>query len=497
MIDQAAYMAHGYCLLWKPWLIAIHAGSDVMIFGAYFAIPVAIWMFIRKRNDLTLKPLAILFAAFIFLCGITHAIQGLTLWWPIYETQGVVKLITAIVSVTTAIAIFPLVPKALAIPSPSQLQIVNNGLALEIAAHRQTLAELERAKDELEIRVAERTRELAHSNARFAALVQASAQVVWTATADGEVVEDSPSWRALTGQTFDEWKGNGWINAIHPEDRARTLAAWQDAIRTRQMYAVEYRVRHGQSGWLWTAAKSVPLLENNGELREWVGMNSDIDARKRAEEHMKFVMQELSHRTKNLLAVVFAMTQQAAKLGGGGPEFIRDFSARIQGLSRSHDILVNSNWTGAPLDEHIRSQIQPFAPFDNRRVDISGPPVMLRSEATQALGLAFHELATNAAKYGALARPEGKIEIGWTIEKAEDEEFLRLWWREPNRGPDVQQPSREGFGSFILNRVVPESLAGAAQIRFSDHEVVWEIKAPLREVEPSLEQRSATIVHAS
>ena len=157
MIDQAAYMAHGYCLLWKPWLIAMHAGSDFFIFLSYMAIPFAIWSFVRRREDLELKPLAILFASFIFLCGLSHAVQGLTLWWPVYETQAYIKAATAIVSVITAFVIFPLVPKALAIPSPRQLCIVNEGLAAEVAAHRTTLAELEKTKDELEVRVAERT----------------------------------------------------------------------------------------------------------------------------------------------------------------------------------------------------------------------------------------------------------------------------------------------------------------------------------------------------
>ena len=125
MIDHVAYMAHGYCLLWKPWLIVLHAGSDILIFAAYFAIPVAIWIFLRQRPDLELRPLAILFAAFIFLCGLTHLIQMITLWWPIYETQGIVKLLTAIVSVVTAVMIFPLIPKAVAIPSPRALQTAN------------------------------------------------------------------------------------------------------------------------------------------------------------------------------------------------------------------------------------------------------------------------------------------------------------------------------------------------------------------------------------
>src|SRR5205085_10424848 len=107
----------------------------------YFAIPAAIWIFLRQRQhqDLELRRLAMLFAAFIFLCGLTHLVQMVTLWWPIYETQGVLKLATAIVSVATAVMIFPLIPNAAAIPSPRALQAANEGLRREIEAHEDTL----------------------------------------------------------------------------------------------------------------------------------------------------------------------------------------------------------------------------------------------------------------------------------------------------------------------------------------------------------------------
>jgi len=491
IINRAAYMAHGYCLLWKPWLVAMHASSDILIFASYFAIPVAIWIFLSKRKDLTMKPLAVLFAAFIFLCGLTHVIQAVTLWWPVYEVQAYVKAITAIVSVTTAIAIFPLIPKAVAIPSPIQLQIVNDGLALEVAAHRETLAALKRSKDELEMRVAQRTKELEHSKARFEALVKASAQVVWTCNAKGEVSEDSPSWRSFTGQRMEEWIGNRWLDAIHPDDRSRTLAAWEDAIRTHEAYSVEYRLCHAQTGWRWTAAKAVPLMAASGEVREWVGMNIDIDARKRSEEHAQFIMRELSHRTKNLLAVVYSMARQAAKYSRVS-DFVSDFGARLQGLSRSHDLLVTSNWTGVPLHEHVLSQLQPFAPSDKHRIRFNGPPVMLRPEATQALGLAFHELATNATKYGALAAPDGQIDISWAIETEGKDDVFRLAWRERSPRQQPLELSRQGFGSTVLTRVVPETLSGESRYSAGKEGISWEIEAPLREVASLSSDWSAT-----
>ena len=297
LIDHASYMAHGYCLLWKPWLVALHAGSDILIFLAYFAIPVAIWIFLRRRQDLELKQLAVLFAAFIFLCGLTHIIQMLTLWWPIYETQGFVKAATAIVSVLTAILVFPLIPKALAIPSPRALQTANEGLRREVEAHKQTLKELEATRSDLEDRVLARTRELEHAKARLEALIKASAQIFWATAPDGKVVADSPSWREFTGQTYDEWKGTGWLNAVHPDDRAHTLATWRDAVENKSNYLVEYRVHHVDGSYRWTSAHGVPLLDETGNLTEWVGMNEDITQRKRAEEHASLIMRELSHRT--------------------------------------------------------------------------------------------------------------------------------------------------------------------------------------------------------
>ena len=210
------------------------------------------------------------------------------------------------------------------------------------------------------------------------------------------------------------------------------------------------------------AAKAVPLMSASGDVREWVGMNIDIDARKRSEEHAQFIMRELSHRTKNLLAVVYSMARQAAKYGRV-TEFVSDFGARLQGLSRSHDLLVTSNWTGVPLHEHVRSQLQPFAPSDKHRVRFNGPPVMLRPEATQALGLAFHELATNAAKYGALAVPDRQIDISWAIETEGKDDAFKLAWRERSLRQQPLDLSRQGFGSTVLTRVVPETLSGKSR----------------------------------
>jgi len=155
-----AYTAHGYCLSWDPWLIGTHAISDFVIFASYTAIPIAILIFLSRRQGLQLKMLGRFFAAFIFWCGLTHLVGMLTLWFPIYDIQAVVKVITAAISLLTAVVIFRLIPKALAIPSPQELQRANDRLMAEVAAHERTLEELRTTSDRLELRVAERTRSL-------------------------------------------------------------------------------------------------------------------------------------------------------------------------------------------------------------------------------------------------------------------------------------------------------------------------------------------------
>jgi PAS domain S-box-containing protein len=480
-VNQAAYMAHGYCLLWQPWLIAAHAASDLFICAAYFAIPIAIWIFVKKRKDLELKQLAVMFAAFIFLCGLTHVVQAATLWWPMYETQAYVKVATALVSLVTALSIYPLIPVALAIPSPRQLQAVNDGLSAEIAAHRRTLQELHAARDALEERVTERTRDLEQLKGRYEALVRASALVVWTTDPYGKVTEDSPSWCGFTGQSHKDFKGFGWLNAVHPDDRDIAEAAWRNAVGSVAPYSVEYRLKNKNDGWRWTLAKGVPLFFEDGRVREWVGMNIDIDERRRSHDHIELMLKELSHRTKNLLAVIYAMARQVS----GHPEpsrFVAEFGARLQGLSRSHDLLVSNDWNGVPIQGHLEAQLQPFCSVNGDKVRCSGPSILLTPAATQALGLAFNELATNAAKHGALAKSDGKIEIGWAVEGSGSDLRFKLTWYETTAEAKPAGTVRTGFGSTVLKKVVSRAVSGECTYEINGSSVLWEIKAPLQAV---------------
>ncbi|WP_116968711.1 sensor histidine kinase [Blastomonas sp. UPD001] len=160
-MDYGGYMPHGMCLLWEPWLVLLWAGSDLLIFLSYTAIPIALLRVLRKRTEVPHGGLVALFASFILLCGLTHLLGIVTLWFPIYPWTGWVKLATGIVSMTTAVVLFRLIPDIIRLPSPASLAAVNQTLSEEIAAHKATLASLDR-------QVQERTRELERATAALA-----------------------------------------------------------------------------------------------------------------------------------------------------------------------------------------------------------------------------------------------------------------------------------------------------------------------------------------
>ena len=162
------YMPHGMCLLWQPWLLLLWGGSDLLIFLSYTAIPIALLRVLRGRGDIKQGWLVLLFAGFILLCGITHFLSIVTLWFPIYPVQGVVKLLTGLVSATTAVALFRLVPILISLPSPTDLERANDRLKAEIEAHKTTLSVLREAQHELEEKVARRTDELSRANEKLA-----------------------------------------------------------------------------------------------------------------------------------------------------------------------------------------------------------------------------------------------------------------------------------------------------------------------------------------
>ena len=204
----------------------------------------------------------------------------------------------------------------------------------------------------------------------------------------------------------------------------------------------------------------------------------DITERKRHDDQLHVLMREMQHRTNNLLSVVQAMARQTARSSRNFSEFGAQFEKRIKGLAHSSNLLVKQNWQGVRLDELVHGQLAPFIESDQARLEMDGPSVILAPDVVQTLGLALHELATNASKYGALSVPEGKILLHWEFNGGSTEpECFRLTWREQG-GPTVKPTKRRGFGRFVIEQMVTRALYAKVAIDLAPEGIRWTLDMP-------------------
>lgn len=268
-------------------------------------------------------------------------------------------------------------------------------------------------------------------------------------------------------------------NALHPQDKKRTKEAVEVALDPNREgdYEIEYRVIGLEDRVeRWVSVRGRTFFEDGRAVRI-LGTARDITERKHREQHVRVLLRELVHRSKNLLAVVQAMARQTAAGAPSLEDFQRKFSARLQALSMAHDLLVSQDWRGASMHDLVRTQLAYCLDVakgdvgDHARID--GPRIMLKPEAAQNIGLALHELATNALSFGALSRPDGGVSLSWRL----DEGRLFIEWRE-HGGPAVATPPREGFGHKVIKRIVAQALDGTAMLSFPPDGLVWTLSIP-------------------
>jgi two-component sensor histidine kinase len=228
---------------------------------------------------------------------------------------------------------------------------------------------------------------------------------------------------------------------------------------------------------------SLALRERTDALRETeVRLTANIERRKKTEEHIRFIMREVTHRAKNLLAVIQSIAKQTASRSASLHDFEDLFQGRLRGLAASIDLLVQESWQGAAIRDIVRSQLAHYRDEIGGQITMTGPDVFLSPEATQNIGFALHELATNASKYGALSSPQGRVEVRWSIDPPGSElRRFRLTWIERN-GPRVEPPRRKGFGHVVLGRIAAHGLNGKATFEFAPEGISWLLEVPASHV---------------
>jgi two-component system CheB/CheR fusion protein len=198
-----------------------------------------------------------------------------------------------------------------------------------------------------------------------------------------------------------------------------------------------------------------------------------------AERQQKLLVQELNHRVRNMLAVVTVIARQTARQATPG-DFAAAFIGRIEALARAYGLVAQEQWGDVPLREVVNAELEPHI-FDNEaRFKIKGPQVLMRPKAALALGLVLHELATNAAKYGALSDADGSLEIEWSIEQRQDGRRLAISWTESG-GPPAREPDTTGFGSVMIEREIRHELSGEVVSHYRPEGLKVEMRVPWRE----------------
>lgn len=304
--------------------------------------------------------------------------------------------------------------------------------------------------------------------------------------ASGELVWDARM-RHLFGVSADTPLTFGALETlIHREDVLKTREATAAATDPAGDGEYDVEFRHAERGPdandQWIAMRGRSIFEDGRAVR-MIGIGRDITERKQREAHVHMLMREIAHRSKNMLAVIQAMARQTATAGGTAKEFETRFTARLEALAGSQDLLVMQDWHGASITDLARSQLVHYSDLIGSRITVSGPELLLKPEAAQNIGLALHELSTNAAKYGALSGPSGQVRLAWELDNqgpdggSADDAVLRMVWEETG-GPPVSPPSREGFGHKVLKRIAAHALEGRVTLDFAPDGLVWRLEIP-------------------
>ncbi|MBW4633227.1 MAG: PAS domain-containing protein [Iphinoe sp. HA4291-MV1] len=329
LVTLFAFIPHGHCYLWKTELVSVHLISDALITLAYYSIPISLVYFINKRNDFPFIGIVWLFGAFIFACGTTHVMEIWTLWHPTYWLSGWLKIVTAVISVYTALALVPLIPKALALPSPAQLEAINCELQQQIAERLFAEDALQKANEEL-LKKSQSRLELAQKIGRIGTFewnIQTQ-ETMWT--------EELEALYGLVPGGFGN-KYDNWVQAVHPSDLAKTEQEIQRAINKSSELDTEFRIVWRDGSERWIAAKAQVFSDNTGKPLRMIGVNMDITERKRAEQKIR-EQAALLDITKDAI-VVHSLNDNKILFWNKGGESLYGWKAE-QALGKDANVLL-------------------------------------------------------------------------------------------------------------------------------------------------------------
>ncbi len=305
-------------------------------------------------------------------------------------------------------------------------------------------------------------RVLRDSEDRFRALADTMPQMVWSTLPDGYHDYYNARWYEFTGVPAGSTDGAGWNDIFHADDRERAWAIWRHSLDTGEPYQIEYRLRHVDGTYRWVLGRALAIRDDRGAIVRWFGTCTDIHEQKLALEQREVISQELSHRIKNIFAVISGLIGFAARSRPDFAPLASDLRDRITALGRAHDFVRPHSPNSLPaarqdsLDGLLGELFAPYQRNNGERLVVSGDDIEIDDRSATPLALLFHELATNATKYGALSNEAGRIEI--RVGRTDDR--VTIVWQERG-GPPVAEPSGAvGFGSQLIEMSAVRQLGG-------------------------------------
>lgn len=320
---------------------------------------------------------------------------------------------------------------------------------------------------------------LKESEARLAATYNHALVGIAEIDREGRFLRTNEQYSIMTGYSPDELRTKTFFDITHPadveSDRALFEEQWSGG---REDYTIEKRYIRKDGGIIFVEIAASIVRNADGGNAYGIRILRDITDRKTAEEQQRLLLHELNHRVKNTITVVQGLAHQTFKGGAVPPHLLASFEGRLSALAAAHNLLVEQTWEATPMLSAVQAALGPFRTSESR-ISLEGPGLLLTPAATVTLTLALHELATNAAKYGALSNDDGHVEVQWQVESGR----LTFVWREVG-GPPVQARGETGFGTRLLERAVARDLGATVTLDFDEAGAVCTISAPVDRVSP-------------